>query len=363
MPLNKRNEHEPRARANGRLIRISRELAGAGFLVTAMSLAARLIYAKRTARQTGPGDGHTITTDDGVRLHVEIDGRQEAQPTIIFVHGFAARLEEFDAQRAALRERGQLVFFDQRGHGSSGWGRFRAATIDQLGRDLGQVIDGQPPGPIVLVAHSMGGMSALALAQQRPGLFGDRIVGLALVSTAIGHLPATAMPRRAARLAVRYHVATMAAWVLWLTAPLLDFIAPFRREWGRRWLLHRLFGRGNPPEQAAKTMQKTWTRTPLSITTAFYPALVTYNVPGSLDVLQKIPVLIVSGKQDRAIPSARSVHLARRIGGSTRLVIVEGAGHMVNLTHADEVNKALSTLIDDVRPAPVPAPNSHERHE
>ena len=45
-----------------------------------------------------------------------------------------------------------------------------------------------PDGPVVLVGHSMGGMTIVALAEQHPELFGDRIVGVALISTTAGGL-------------------------------------------------------------------------------------------------------------------------------------------------------------------------------
>lgn len=331
-----------------KVFRPARHLLTAGVGLAASAVAGRLFYARHTSQQVHSTAGRTVTTDDGVRLHVEIDGQVDGPLTIVLVHGFAARLQEFQAQRAALGGRGRLVLFDQRGHGSSGWGRFRAATIEQLGRDLEQVIAAQPPGPIVLVAHSMGGMAALSLAKERPEFFGERIVAVALLSTAAGHLPATTMPRAAARLAVRLRVTTVAAWLLWLAAPLIDRVEPFRRPWGEQWLLHRLFGGSNPSEEAAHIMRNTWIRTPLSIATAFYPALVSYNVPAALDVLQTMPVLVLAGTEDRAIPPERSKHLARAIGDSARLVLVEGAGHMVNLTHADDVNKALRELTDDL---------------
>lgn len=41
---------------------------------------------------------------------------------------------------------------------------------------------------MVLAGHSMGGLSILELAGQRPELFADRVVGLLLVSTPAGDL-------------------------------------------------------------------------------------------------------------------------------------------------------------------------------
>ena len=62
-------------------------------------------------------------------------------------------------------------------------------TIDQLGRDLASVIEATAPtGPLVLIGHSMGGMTIMALADQHPELFDDRVIGVALVATSPGKL-------------------------------------------------------------------------------------------------------------------------------------------------------------------------------
>ena len=41
---------------------------------------------------------------------------------------------------------------------------------------------------MVLVGHSMGGMTIIALAEQHPELFGDRVIGVGLISTTAGGL-------------------------------------------------------------------------------------------------------------------------------------------------------------------------------
>ena len=47
-----------------------------------------------------------------------------------------------------------------------------------------------PDGDVVLVGHSMGGMSIIALAEQHPELFAERVRGVALISTTAGGLQA-----------------------------------------------------------------------------------------------------------------------------------------------------------------------------
>lgn len=338
-----------RLRRTGWVLRSLCLLTGAAAVVVSSGVVARIRYARNVAQRT-TGESPNVCASDGVLLYTEVDGADPAPVTVVFAHGFAADSQEFAFQRKALAGRHRLVFFDQRGHGSSGWGGRKSATINQLGDDLGRVIDEQPESPVLLVAHSMGGMAAIALASQRPDLFGERIIGVALLSTAGGHLPSVEVPGRLGRIAGRSGAATVAAHLLWLVAPLIDRVAPFRRRWGRRWLLHRLFGGGDPPENAANIMLRMWISTPLSMITAFYSALVRYDKSDQIEALRSVPVLVLCGEEDHAIPSEGSTRLARNIGSNARLVMVKGAGHMVNLTHPDEVNEALCELLVRAEP-------------
>ena len=75
-----------------------------------------------------------------------------------------------------------MVLYDQRSHGRSERAPRESCTIEQLGHDLDAVIRAlAPEGPLVLVGHSMGGMTIMALAEQNPELFTERVVGVALV--------------------------------------------------------------------------------------------------------------------------------------------------------------------------------------
>src|SRR3954447_3267424 len=111
--------------------------------------------------------GRTVVADDGVRVHGEVDGTPDSPLTIVFVHGFTLSMDCWHFQRREMRDLGRLVFYDQRSHGASGRSPREHSTIDQLGRDLSAVLDAiAPDGPVVLVGHSMGGMTILALADR-----------------------------------------------------------------------------------------------------------------------------------------------------------------------------------------------------
>ncbi len=109
--------------------------------------------------------------------------------TLVFCHGYALNLDCWHFQRAGYRGLVRAVYYDQRSHGRSGRSTEGGATIDQLGHDLKQVLDHVvPEGPVVLIGHSMGGMSIVALAEHYPELFGDRVIGVGLISTTAGGL-------------------------------------------------------------------------------------------------------------------------------------------------------------------------------
>jgi pimeloyl-ACP methyl ester carboxylesterase len=275
-----------------------------------LAVAARWWWALRTARVRS-GRPPDVMTDDLVRLHTETDGRADAPVTVVFVHGFAARLEAYARQRAALRDRARLVLFDQRGHGRSGWRGPRSATVERLGRDLGCVLDvAAPDRPVVLVGHSMGGMAILALARQRPELFADRVAGVALLSTSADRVT---------------HIgwAHPVLWLVWALAPLID-----------------------PPAAVAARIETMWTTAPQSLAAAFYPALASYDAGTALPVLREVPTLVLTGTADATIADSHSERLAGALGPAARLVRVPAAGHMVVLTHPAEVNAELSRLLD-----------------
>ena len=143
----------------------------------------------RVALLDAPGPAGGVRTDDGLRLHVEEDGDPDAPVTVVFSHGFTAQLEEFLLQRETLRTRARLVFYDQRGHGRSPLGAPENATMEQLGRDLAAVIAQRVPrGPVVLVGHSMGGMTLMTFARQHPDVVRDRVAGAFLLATSAGEL-------------------------------------------------------------------------------------------------------------------------------------------------------------------------------
>jgi pimeloyl-ACP methyl ester carboxylesterase len=318
-----------------------------GLLAAALTVLARWSWSRHVARTTRAVPP-VVGTSDGAFLHVELDGPPDAPVTVVLVHGFAARLEEFDAQRGELRNRARLVLFDQRGHGRSGWSDHQSLTIDRLGLDVGEVVDTTSgTTPVVLVGHSMGGMAVLALADRRPELFGRKVVAVALLSTSAGNVARAVLPRRAARVLIGTGIARAYVWLLWLLAPVADRLHPFRTEPGRRWLRHRMFGRGRIDPEVQDAVEATWSNTSQSMVAGLYRSLVWHDKTKAFRALRAVPTLVVSGMQDSTIPHWHSKRIAEELGPAARLILVPHAGHMVNVTHPHVVNDALLRLLDE----------------
>ncbi|MCA1720902.1 MAG: alpha/beta hydrolase [Actinobacteria bacterium] len=203
-------------------------------------LGALAAWARRSRTQPPmpgiePDERRTVPADDGTTLNIELGGRGDAPLTVVFSHGFLARSGEFDPQWESLLGRARLVRYDHRGHGRSGPSR-GASDLEQLGRDLGHVLDAAAPtGPVVLVGHSMGGMTIMALAEQRPELFGDRVVGVMLLATGAGHTITGHPVENAARLLSRRGLFGPALLLLRLLAPVQERLRP-----RNTWLMRRI---------------------------------------------------------------------------------------------------------------------------
>lgn len=296
-----------------------------------------------------PPGSRTVVTDDGVQLHVEAEGMADAALTVVLSHGFTARLVEWDLQRPVLRDRARLVLWDQRGHGRSGWTPLTRATIDRTGRDLGEVLDATAPsGPVVLAGHSMGGMSVMALARQRPELFGTRVVGVFLLATSAGRLASTGVVGLSIRLLRRLHLLRLYFWFLQAGAPLLE---RFRRRGtgAGRWFTRRyLFGRRDADPDKVRLVQALLEETPYPVSMAFLATFLEHDETAALPVLARVPATVVVGTDDRLTPADHGRRLAAALGPNAELVVVPGAGHSVNLTRTDAVNEAFARLLDRV---------------
>ena len=105
---------------------------------------------------------NTLSTADGLKLHLRDWPVADARGTVLIVHGLGEHIGRYEHVAAHLNGWGwNAVGYDHRGHGRSEGARGRIQTSDALLKDLARVIDAvrqAHPGPLVLLGHSMGGM-------------------------------------------------------------------------------------------------------------------------------------------------------------------------------------------------------------
>jgi pimeloyl-ACP methyl ester carboxylesterase len=291
-----------------------------------------------------------VPTPDGARLHATIDGSEDAPVTLVLAHGWTLSQAAWDdvadllSPRVAAGEL-RLVRYDQRGHGRSTWGSSTAEiSIDQLGHDLAEVLDRlAPTGPVVLGGHSMGGMTIMCLAAARPELFGDRVRGVALVSTSAGDL--NPEPRTRAE-AIRQKLTPGALTAALAAARLIELLRkklPPTHPRHQKMVRDLLYGADATDAMVlagAEIMHASTVRA----FTAFLPALGEHDKRQELAALTRVPVEIFVGDTDKLTPKRHSTQLAEVLPDA-ELHLVERTGHMLTQERPRLVTDAIERLL------------------
>jgi pimeloyl-ACP methyl ester carboxylesterase len=297
--------------------------------------------ASRSSRQSGPT---AVRGGRDTRAASAIDERL----TLLFTHGFCLPQDSWHYQRSEFSGEYRMVFWDQRGHGRSD--KLKAdedLSVEVLGEDLYAVIEATcPTGPIILLGHSMGGMTMMALAEAHPELFGERIVGAALLSTSAGEFADVqfGLPRAGARILHR-----AAPGFFELLTKQRALVERGRRVGGDLGLvLTRRYAFGSDaPESAVRFVQELIESTPIDVIARYFTIFREHDKAAAVPIFDRVPTLVLAADKDLLLPVQHSRALADAIP-SAEFVIVENAGHVVMLEHPHEVNTALRRLVDRV---------------
>ena len=322
-------------------------------------------YAKTDFKAIYRDEASTVTADDGVGLAVRsvMTGPppetgaawgRAATPelTVIFVHGFTLRMASWHFQRYGLAERWadrriKMVFYDQRGHGASDRVPAESTSMEHLGDDLAAVVRAMAPtGPVVLVGHSMGGMSIMAAARRHPRLFGHsgRIAGVALVSTAARGITEAGLGEGlnnpivdALRLSVRYAPGAVQAG------------RGLTRVAEEPVLVAASFGPGYNSPAAGHAVESMIQNTPIATMVNFLHVLESHDESTAMPVIAQVPTVVMCGDMDRLTPMPNSVRMYSALGDDSRLLIGQGCGHMLPMEDPDLVNDGIEELVSRSR--------------
>ncbi|WP_372730021.1 alpha/beta fold hydrolase [Nocardioides sp.] len=340
----------------------------------AVGAAAEVYRRQRIIARRGAGDQIelgslrssplTVVADDGVPLHVEVDeatgeseqaserpgrrrkGKQGAgpAPTVVFVHGYALNLDCWHFQRAGYRGLVRTVFYDQRSHGRSGRSSLGNATIDQLAHDLKRILDEVvPDGPIVLVGHSMGGMTIIAFAEHYPELFGERVIGTALISTTAGGLNPSKILFPMVPFSLGGQVTNRVVSTLARGHRAVDGMRRIGK--GIALVTTDKFAFGDAvPASYVEFVDSMLSATSFEVVAEFFPSFRGLDKFHVVQALGSVPTAIMCGTGDRITSIGHSRKLHSLIPGST-LLECENAGHMAIIERHDQINAELDQLI------------------
>lgn len=289
-----------------------------------------------------------MKTFDGLQLHVRVHGPADAALTVVLAHCWTADTDDWHYQVLDLLSRYgheiRILTWDHRGHGRSDRAPEESCSVSNLARDMADLIDlHAPTGDLVLAGHSIGGMTLMALAEQRPDLL-ERTRGALFVATSSGDLGTVTLglpemgPRAKAQL----------PQVLAFRARTLSRRKRRRTPTIERSIVNRfLFGEPLRPRDAGLVVDQIINCPPETMR-GFYNDMQQHDRATGLSAFDHVPCRVLVGSRDLLTPEHHARKLAAHLKQS-RLVVAPGAGHMLPLERSDLVTEHLVALVDGAR--------------
>jgi pyruvate dehydrogenase E2 component (dihydrolipoamide acetyltransferase) len=262
------------------------------------------------------GPAYTWVTVDGIRVRVlrrdPASGGKPGGVPVLLLHGFGGDLNNWLFNIDALAAKHAVIALDLPGHGASDV-KLPGATLPVLAAFVARVLDQLDVERVHAVGHSMGGAIAAQLAADQP----KRVASLALVCSAglgdeIDGDYIRGFVDAPGRRELKPVVEKLFADPSLVTRQLLDDLLKYKRLDGVGELLEQLaaglFAQGRQVRLPARAIDT-----------------------------KAVPTLVIWGEGDRIIPAAHAKHAPA--GASVH--VLPGAGHMVMMEKAGEVNALL----------------------
>ena len=244
-----------------------------------------------------------FVTNDALKLHYETAG---AGPPVLFMHGYTSTIALWRDQVPVFSPHYRLICMDLRGHGESEGTGMDGYHLAALAGDALAVLDREGVERSVIVGHSMGGMVAQELLARHP----DRVSAAVFSSTTC-------------------------------KAPLREYFQPIV-EWAVRL--------GDIPAEERAADPLTRSCRPVSEATARGCGEMHMNMENFADSLKgsTTPCLVIRGSEESGTILSGSSMLLDVLPNAEEAVI-EGAGHVPQITHPAAYNEALAAFLREVR--------------
>ena len=252
---------------------------------------------------------------NGININFEIDGPDNA-PWLILSNSLLTNLSMWDDQVATLARSFRILRYDQRGHGGTE-ATAGDYSFDLLVADIVALIDMLGISRAHFCGLSMGGMTALFLAQRHPQRF-DRII-------ACDCGPASTE-------------ASAQQWKERIEIASRDGMAALVEPTIARWFPPDFVATKAPVLDKVRGMIHS---TPLAGFRGCAMALSNYDLRGGLAGIDRRTLLIV-GTKDATLAGIRQIKEAVR---GSNLVELEGAGHISNVEQPAAFTRAVADFL------------------
>jgi 3-oxoadipate enol-lactonase len=253
---------------------------------------------------------------NGIAINYRIDG-PEGAPWLVFSNSLATSLAMWDEQTAALQDSFRVLRYDQRGHGGTDAPAGRYA-FDTLLADALALIDTLAIGKAHFAGLSMGGATALGLAERHPDRF-ERII--------IADSPCQSTPQSSQQ------------WEERIAAAQKQGIEALVEPTIARWFPAETVAQNPPHLDKVRAMIRA---TPVNGFIGCAAALAAHDYASAVTTV-KCPTLFIVGEMDGTTPAAMA-KLHEKLPGS-RSVTLAGAGHISNMDRPAEFSQAMRDFL------------------
>lgn len=281
-----------------------------------------------------PNRAQSRFVDTGrLRWHVQVMGPgPETAPALLLIHGTGAATHSWRALMPLLAERFIVVAPDLPGHGFTTGRPAGGLAMPAMARAVGDLVDALGLSPTALVGHSAG--AAIAVRMALDGIAESR----AIVGLSAALLP---FPGLAARL---FPALARALFVNPFAPQLFARMAAVSGETGR--FLRRSTGSAIDPEGVRG--YETLLRSPAHVGGAL-----TMMADWDLAALKRdlpslsVPLLLIHGERDAAIPIATAREAATLVGNG-RLVALPRLGHLAHEEQPQRIAELARGFVESV---------------
>ncbi|HWZ82290.1 MAG TPA: 3-oxoadipate enol-lactonase [Terriglobales bacterium] len=247
------------------------------------------------------------------RTHYQIEASD--RPVLVLSNSLGTNLSMWEPQRPHLAQHFRVLRYDTRGHGQSSV-TLGDYTIEQLGRDVLQLLDSLKIKRVHFCGLSMGGAIGIWLGIHAP----DRLKRLVLCNTAA-------------------RIGTPDMWNARIATVRRDGMKPVAATVIERWFTPGF--RASHPQQVAQT-QRMLETTPPEGYAACCAAIRDVDLRDGVAQI-KTPTLVVYGEKDPVTPLADVDFLKNTIPGAVAVGL--SAAHLSNVEQADAFTKAVSEFL------------------